>query len=162
MSWSKARRRRHRVIKQIYLQAQVRKCAYCGRRLTYDTATYDHVVPRSRGGQNELANKVLVCETCNVEKSNRLPTLFQVAAVQRVAEIVRVLIINRFGNGYFMGMEARQKKNEHGHVSNIRLLRPLIITKTNGETLTIAFQKSRGQIRLFIPPGQGVSSIRRK
>jgi 5-methylcytosine-specific restriction endonuclease McrA len=32
----------------------------------------DHVVPRSRGGSNDLSNLVLACQGCNVRKGARL------------------------------------------------------------------------------------------
>lgn len=34
-------------------------------------ATRDHIVPRSRGGTNALANLVLACRACNEERADR-------------------------------------------------------------------------------------------
>lgn len=46
-----------------------RRCAYCGGIGT----TVDHVVPRSRGGQNAWHNTVAACGTCNQRKGDRTP-----------------------------------------------------------------------------------------
>jgi 5-methylcytosine-specific restriction endonuclease McrA len=45
------------------------KCQYCGstRRLTID-----HVVPRSRGGEDTWENMVVACSSCNTRKGNTL------------------------------------------------------------------------------------------
>lgn len=42
-------------------------CAYCGRVLERGarTGSLDHLVPRARGGSNQLANIVLACLSCN-------------------------------------------------------------------------------------------------
>ena len=45
-------------------------CAYCGDRLRRERLTGDHVVPRSRGGQDERENLVLACSPCNLEKGS--------------------------------------------------------------------------------------------
>ena len=48
-------------------------CQYCGARLSMTTGTRDHVVPRSRGGADTLANVVAACRACNARKDDRLP-----------------------------------------------------------------------------------------
>ena len=45
------------------------KCAYCGRKAT----TIDHVLPRSRGGENSWMNCVASCFDCNNKKDNKTP-----------------------------------------------------------------------------------------
>lgn len=45
-------------------------CQYCGKELNYSSATVDHVIPRSRGGQNHWYNCVTSCKTCNGKKSD--------------------------------------------------------------------------------------------
>jgi 5-methylcytosine-specific restriction endonuclease McrA len=47
-----------------------RKCVYCGDK---KNLTIDHVLPRSRGGQDALSNLVAACRSCNCRKSNRTP-----------------------------------------------------------------------------------------
>lgn len=44
-------------------------CAYCGRRAN----TVDHVIPKSRGGDEHDFNLVACCKRCNMEKTNKTP-----------------------------------------------------------------------------------------
>lgn len=48
-------------------------CQYCGRHLPSEDLTFDHVIPRSKGGQTSWSNVVAACAPCNLRKSNRLP-----------------------------------------------------------------------------------------
>ena len=49
-------------------------CQYCNKKLTFESATVDHVIPRSKGGRNTWDNLVLCCGPCNIKKGNRKPT----------------------------------------------------------------------------------------
>jgi len=49
------------------------RCQYCGRKLPFQLATHDHVVPRSRGGQTVWDNVLLACLPCNQRKGARMP-----------------------------------------------------------------------------------------
>ncbi|MFC0284090.1 HNH endonuclease [Camelimonas abortus] len=44
-------------------------CQYCGAR---EDLTFDHVEPRSRGGQTTWENVVTACAPCNLRKADRL------------------------------------------------------------------------------------------
>lgn len=44
-------------------------CQYCG---TRDDLTFDHLVPRSKGGQTTWDNVVTACSPCNLRKGDRL------------------------------------------------------------------------------------------
>jgi 5-methylcytosine-specific restriction endonuclease McrA len=48
-------------------------CQYCGAKKLIGEFTYDHVVPRSKGGKTEWSNIVSCCEACNRKKANRTP-----------------------------------------------------------------------------------------
>ncbi len=48
-------------------------CQYCGNGFAANNLTFDHVVPRSRGGRTTWENVVTACADCNMLKSNRLP-----------------------------------------------------------------------------------------
>ncbi|MEQ9812034.1 MAG: HNH endonuclease [Azospirillaceae bacterium] len=48
-------------------------CQYCGERLPAHELTFDHVVPRSRGGRTTWENVVAACSDCNLAKGNRMP-----------------------------------------------------------------------------------------
>lgn len=45
-------------------------CAYCGDKSSH--LTQDHVIPLSRGGQDEIGNVVPACKSCNSSKGNKL------------------------------------------------------------------------------------------
>ncbi len=46
-------------------------CQYCG--YSGDKLSIDHVIPRSRGGQDSWENVTTACLACNVLKGNRTP-----------------------------------------------------------------------------------------
>ncbi len=48
-------------------------CQYCGDRYHAEWLTFDHVMPRSRGGRTTWENVVAACQSCNLVKSNRTP-----------------------------------------------------------------------------------------
>ena len=48
-------------------------CQYCGDAFPTPELTFDHIVPRSRGGCTHWANDVTACSCCNLVKSNRTP-----------------------------------------------------------------------------------------
>jgi 5-methylcytosine-specific restriction endonuclease McrA len=48
-------------------------CQYCGVSHAAPELTFDHVVPRSRGGRTTWANVVTACQGCNLAKGSRLP-----------------------------------------------------------------------------------------
>ena len=50
------------------------RCQYCGQRYSSTRLSLDHVLPRSRGGEDSWENIVCACLTCNVRKGHRTPT----------------------------------------------------------------------------------------
>ena len=48
-------------------------CQYCGHRFQAHRLTYDHIVPRSRGGPHCWTNVVAACGPCNHFKNDRTP-----------------------------------------------------------------------------------------
>lgn len=48
-------------------------CVYCLAMLDAATARVDHVVPRSRGGSDDLDNLATACPGCNSAKGDRTP-----------------------------------------------------------------------------------------
>jgi len=48
-------------------------CQYCGERFASRDLTFDHVIPRSRGGAASWTNIVACCQTHNLQKGNRTP-----------------------------------------------------------------------------------------
>lgn len=48
-------------------------CQYCGAQPGTRNLTYDHVVPKSRGGKTSWDNIVTACLPCNAKKADRTP-----------------------------------------------------------------------------------------
>ncbi|MDT0158560.1 HNH endonuclease [Microbacterium sp. ARD32] len=61
--------RRLPVTRRGVLRRDDHRCGYCGR----SASTIDHVLPRSRGGEDSWENLVACCLKCNNVKSDRTP-----------------------------------------------------------------------------------------
>ena len=48
-------------------------CQYCGVALPSHELTFDHVIPRSRGGRTTWENVVTACAPCNLRKGGKMP-----------------------------------------------------------------------------------------
>lgn len=48
-------------------------CQYCSDHFKTQELTFDHVIPRSRGGRTTWTNIVTSCQECNLAKGDRLP-----------------------------------------------------------------------------------------
>jgi 5-methylcytosine-specific restriction endonuclease McrA len=68
---TKARRRHFSANTRNILIRDGFKCAYCGMRLTMNTATKDHIIPESKGGKTTMMNLVAACKPCNSRKDNK-------------------------------------------------------------------------------------------
>jgi 5-methylcytosine-specific restriction endonuclease McrA len=49
------------------------QCQYCGDQFKTHQLTFDHVIPRSKGGRTSWDNIVTACQDCNLEKGSKLP-----------------------------------------------------------------------------------------
>lgn len=49
------------------------RCQYCGNKFKTPQLTFDHVIPRSRGGKTTWDNIVTACRPCNTRKGRLLP-----------------------------------------------------------------------------------------
>jgi 5-methylcytosine-specific restriction endonuclease McrA len=47
------------------------RCQYCGGTFKARELTFEHVIPRSRGGKTAWSNIVAACEPCNVAKDDK-------------------------------------------------------------------------------------------
>ena len=47
-------------------------CQYCGER---EDLTFDHVIPRAKGGVTSWENVVAACSPCNLRKADKLPSV---------------------------------------------------------------------------------------
>ena len=57
---------------RIYMRDKFR-CQYCGEKKPAGELTLDHILPRSRGGDNSPVNVVTACLACNNRKGDRTP-----------------------------------------------------------------------------------------
>jgi 5-methylcytosine-specific restriction endonuclease McrA len=48
-------------------------CQYCGTNLRRQEITYDHVIPKSQGGETSWENVVTCCIECNSQKGGKTP-----------------------------------------------------------------------------------------
>jgi 5-methylcytosine-specific restriction endonuclease McrA len=48
-------------------------CQYCEARRVTQELTFDHVVPRARGGRTSWENVVTACGPCNLRKGSKMP-----------------------------------------------------------------------------------------
>jgi len=48
------------------------KCCYCGMKMDFETATIDHIIPKSKGGGNIIDNLAICCSPCNIRKGNKI------------------------------------------------------------------------------------------
>lgn len=52
-------------VRKIIIKRDGYICKYCGKILTKETHTIDHVIPASSGGNENPRNLVMCCEWCN-------------------------------------------------------------------------------------------------
>lgn len=48
-------------------------CQYCAQQRNTSELTFDHLIPRSRGGRTLWDNVTTACSACNLKKGSRLP-----------------------------------------------------------------------------------------
>ncbi len=72
----KSRVSRHKIYKR-----DNHECVYCG---TKQDLSIDHVIPRSRGGDNSWGNLVSCCKKCNSKKGNRTPEEANMKVIKKV------------------------------------------------------------------------------
>jgi hypothetical protein len=82
-----------------------RECHYCGRAITQETATEDHIVPLSHSGPpNNPKNILYACRHCNSRKGSMPYEVFKAAMLpvkqaRRAGLPIPEVIIPRWGQG---------------------------------------------------------------
>lgn len=93
------------------------RCAYCGDPVQTQEMTFDHILPKSRGGKTIYPNLAVACAECNVKKANRTPQeasmpllqkprhptiaeLNRAAMKMRIAHLQRTAIDNLYWKSY--------------------------------------------------------------
>ncbi|NJO12157.1 MAG: HNH endonuclease [Gammaproteobacteria bacterium] len=59
--------------KQMLLARDRYVCAYCAQRFRFDQLDMEHIVPKSKGGEDSWMNLVTACKACNNRKADRTP-----------------------------------------------------------------------------------------
>jgi 5-methylcytosine-specific restriction endonuclease McrA len=59
--------------KEMLLARDRHVCAYCAQRFRFEQLDMEHIVPRSKGGEDSWMNLVAACKACNNRKANRTP-----------------------------------------------------------------------------------------
>ena len=79
--------------RQLYNQ-QEGKCFYCGSQLggfepgvKGKKATIDHVYPKSKGGSDDISNKVLACQECNQRKGDTIGWQYKPKLELKIADL---------------------------------------------------------------------------
>lgn len=69
----------------IVLKKKKTRCFYCKKRFMNDKdKTFDHVVPLSAGGNNNISNVVISCDKCNQSKAaNDQPEFLEITCKRR-------------------------------------------------------------------------------
>ncbi|MHA2271857.1 MAG: RNA-guided endonuclease IscB [Candidatus Hodarchaeales archaeon] len=71
-------------VKEYLLHKWGRQCAYCGQ--TTIPLEVEHIIPKSRGGTDRLANLTLSCHDCNQQKGNQTAKEFGFPKIQTQAK----------------------------------------------------------------------------
>lgn len=58
--------------KNVYIRDRFR-CQYCTKKFSRKFLTFDHVIPKSRGGKTTWENIVTCCQKCNAKKADKTP-----------------------------------------------------------------------------------------
>lgn len=72
-NWIQGHRPKVKFSRQNVLVRDKWTCQYCGAKKLSSELTFDHVIPRSRGGLTRWENIVMACVDCNAKKAARTP-----------------------------------------------------------------------------------------
>ena len=72
------------------------RCQYCGTSKT--PLTIDHVIPKTKGGQDTWENLVCACVKCNNKKGNRSPEQMNMALLTQPKRPNHLFFIQRFAH----------------------------------------------------------------
>jgi 5-methylcytosine-specific restriction endonuclease McrA len=70
MSQNKGRNSRQKRVLRQRLYTKSKKCCHCNRSLSLETATLEHVIALSAGGDWSIGNLRLACKNCNEERGS--------------------------------------------------------------------------------------------
>jgi 5-methylcytosine-specific restriction endonuclease McrA len=77
-------------------------CAYCEKKLSLNSMTFDHVIPRAQGGFTCWTNVVLACFKCNSKKGARHPNQYKWPKIKpyapRLSQAAPVQLVNKIAS----------------------------------------------------------------
>ena len=76
-SRSKGRINFPKEVRELIYNTAKGRCALCGRKITYDKMTLDHIVPLAMNGADDVSNLQCTCFTFNQFKSKIAKELFE-------------------------------------------------------------------------------------
>lgn len=62
------------------------RCQYCGQHFRTHELTFDHVIPRSKGGKTSWDNIVAACRPCNSFKGSKMPRKYGMYPIKQPIE----------------------------------------------------------------------------
>jgi hypothetical protein len=106
-------------------------CHYCNKKLTIETATLEHKIPKSLGGKDSISNLALACTECNSKLGGILGSIKMLRRVElqikkekfRRSLIGRLVHVFRPNYGFDMlySLEKQSRKIHHElHVQMVR------------------------------------------
>lgn len=78
--------------KEVYFKYN-KKCAYCGNEISLNEMKVDHLVPKSKGGLDEIENLMPSCEICNHYKDSHNIHKFKYLMTGIINKIKKLYII---------------------------------------------------------------------
>ncbi|MGB9887093.1 MAG: RNA-guided endonuclease IscB [Moorellales bacterium] len=87
-------------VKEYLLYRYNHKCVYCKGRSGDPVLEIDHVIPRSRGDTDRIANLVIACRTCNLDKGTRTAEEYGFPEVQKEAARFRAFRYSALTQSY--------------------------------------------------------------
>ena len=82
------------------------KCMYCGCAVTRNKFTFDHVIPKSRGGKTIWQNIVCCCLKCNSKKDNKTP---EEAGMKLIQKPFAPVLAKDFNSGIIRRMKGMSR-----------------------------------------------------
>lgn len=70
------------------------QCQYCGR--TDNPLTIDHMIPRSKGGEDTWENLITACSPCNTKKGNRTPQEAGMLPMKQPIRPSHIMLMRKF------------------------------------------------------------------
>jgi len=64
--------------KKLFEDELLKPCCFCSKSLNFETATIEHIIPLSKGGNWKIDNLDISCSECNNERSSKGYSYFRI------------------------------------------------------------------------------------